>query len=132
MGGGNLPNEIVQAIAVSNAKSIGEQPAILSNLALATQILNTNMQQQLMLAQQQALNQIVLATTAKCVSLITQSGQGKSPVEEADAAVKAVKEVNELAEQFMKQVSSLFPQPQAQATAEQPPPQPDPEGGKKK
>lgn len=132
MGGGNLPNEIVQAIAVSNAKSIGEQPAILSNLALATQILNTNMQQQLMLAQQQALNQIALATTAKCVSLITQTGQGKSPVEEADAAVKAVKEVNELAEQFMKQVSSLFPQPQAQATAEHPPPQPGPEGGKKK
>lgn len=112
MGGGNLPNEIVEAIAISNSKAIGEQPAILSNLSLATQILNNNMQQQMMLAQQQALNQIALATTAKCVSLITQSGSGKPSKEEAQTTEKAVEEVKMLAEQLMKQMSSFFPKQQ--------------------
>jgi len=70
-GGSSLPEEIVQSIAISNAKSIGEQPAILANLALANQILNQNLQHQTQIAQQQAFNQIAMATTAKCVSLIT-------------------------------------------------------------
>lgn len=62
-----LPENIVQAIAISNAKSIGEQPAILANLALAQQIFNQNMQQQLQLAKQQAMNQIAVATAATTV-----------------------------------------------------------------
>jgi polyphosphate kinase 2 (PPK2 family) len=66
----SLPDEIVQAIAISNAKSIGEQPAILANLALANQILNNNLQQQMFISNQQAMNQIVMATMAKCVTLI--------------------------------------------------------------
>jgi hypothetical protein len=66
----DLPSSIVQAIAISNTKSIGEQPAILANLALANQILNNNLQQQIWISQQQALNQIAMATMAKCVSLI--------------------------------------------------------------
>jgi len=68
-----LPNQIVQAIAISNAKAIGEQPSILANLALANQILNNNMQQQLLISQQQAMSQIQMATLAKCVSLITKN-----------------------------------------------------------
>ena len=72
--GGSLPDQIVESIAISNAKSIGEQPAILSNLALANQVLNTSMQQQMMLSQQQAMNQITMATLAKCVSIITNGG----------------------------------------------------------
>ena len=55
MADSSLPDQIVESIAISNAKSIGEQPAILSNLALANQILNNNMQQQMMLSQQQAI-----------------------------------------------------------------------------
>jgi DNA-binding transcriptional regulator YdaS (Cro superfamily) len=70
-GGSSLPEEIIQSIAIANAKSIGEQPAILANLALANQILNQNLQHQTQIAQQQAFNQIAMATTAKCVSLIT-------------------------------------------------------------
>lgn len=129
MGGGNLPNEIVEAIAVSNAKSIGEQPAILSNLSLATQILNNNMQQQMMLAQQQALNQIALATTAKCVSLITQGVSGKPSAEEAEAAQKAVKEVKALADELMKQVSSFFPKQPPANEGDTPAPPANPEKG---
>ncbi|VAW42172.1 hypothetical protein MNBD_CHLOROFLEXI01-3342 [hydrothermal vent metagenome] len=66
-----LPGEIVEAIAISNAKSIGEQPAILANLALSNQILNNNIQQQILVSQQQAMNQITMATLSKCVALIT-------------------------------------------------------------
>jgi hypothetical protein len=69
----SLPNEIVQAIAISNAKSIGEQPAILANLALAQQIFNQNMQQQIALSQQQAMNQIQMAAAAKCVAIIEKT-----------------------------------------------------------
>lgn len=85
----NLPTEIVQSIAISNAKSIGEQPAILANLALANQILNNNLQQQMFISNQQAMNQIVMATMAKCVTLIVSDD--KTP----DSA-KSVKEILDL------------------------------------
>lgn len=71
----SLPPDIVQAIAISNAKSIGEQPAVLANLALAQQIFNQNMQQQIALSQQQAMNQVHMATAARAVTLIEHAGQ---------------------------------------------------------
>ncbi len=86
----SLPDEIVQSIAISNAKSIGEQPAILANLALANQILNTNLQQQMFISNQQAMNQIAMATMAKCVSMIT-ADDGKNP-----ASTEALKELLEV------------------------------------
>ncbi len=76
MADNSLPNEIVQSIAISNAESIGEQPAILANLALANQILNTNLQQQIAVSNQQAMNQIAMATLAKCVSVILERPGG--------------------------------------------------------
>ncbi len=91
-GGGSLPDEIVQAIAISNAKSIGEQPAILSNLALANQVLNNNMQQQLMLSQQQAMNQITMTTVAKCISVITNASDG----DEATEAQKCLDQLTQM------------------------------------
>ncbi len=76
---GSLPDSIVQSIAISNAKSIGEQPAILANLALANQILNNNLQQQMIISTQQAMSQILMATMAKCVtSIIDGDGKGGS------------------------------------------------------
>ena len=66
-----IPPEIIESIAVSNAKSIGEQPAILANLALANQIANTNLAQQNAIANQQALFQLQLATISKCVEVIS-------------------------------------------------------------
>ena len=89
MADSNLPDEIVEAIAISNAKAIGEQPAILANLALANQILNNNLQQQLIISQQQAMNQITLATVAKCVSLIT-SGTDAADLAVAKTMIEAL------------------------------------------
>lgn len=70
-GGSSLPSEIVESIAISNAKSIGEQPAILANMALANQILNNNLQQQIAISQQQAISQISMAALSKCIAIIT-------------------------------------------------------------
>ena len=80
---GSLPDSIVQSIAISNAKSIGEQPAILANLALANQILNNNLQQQMIISTQQAMSQILMATMARCVTAIID-GKGASGVAVAE------------------------------------------------
>jgi hypothetical protein len=106
--GASLPDQIVESIAIANAKSIGEQPAILANLALANQILNTSMQQQMMLSQQQAMNQITMATLAKCVSVITHGGQA-SPEDSSEfaAAVEALNKVFEAAKKMMQENTPL-------------------------
>lgn len=108
-----LPDQIVESIAISNAKSIGEQPAILANLALANNILNTSMQQQMMLSQQQAMNQITMATLAKCVSIITNGGQAS--LEDSKEFASAVDALNKVFEVTKKMV----------------PKDPDPPGGNK-
>lgn len=76
--GGGLPNDIISAIAISNAKSIGEQPAILSNLALANQIANANMAQQNLINNQQAMFQLQMTTVAKCVEMIASINPNNS------------------------------------------------------
>jgi len=68
--GGELPGDIVESIAISNAKAVGEQPAILANLALAAQIANVNLEQQNDINKQQALFQLEMATVAKLVEII--------------------------------------------------------------
>jgi hypothetical protein len=77
-----LPDEIVQSIAISNAKSLEAQPAILANLELAQQVFNQNLRQQNAVAQQQAMNLIRLAVVAKCVSMIESAdGNDDSAIE---------------------------------------------------
>jgi hypothetical protein len=109
MADSSLPDEIVEAIALSNAKSIGEQPAVLSNLALANQILNTNMQQQMMVSAQQAINQITMATAAKAVALIVnakgdndQASTSASNQPAATAALQALRQIIQLSETLLK------------------------------
>ena len=92
----SLPDSIVDSIAISNAKSIGEQPAVLANLALAQQIFNQNMRQQIALSEQQAMNQIRIAAVAKCVAMIdnlTESSQAS--MEKAGADIKTILQVME-------------------------------------
>ena len=93
-----LPNEIVQAIAVANAKSIGEQPAILANCALANQIFNANLQQQAALAQQQAMFQVLLATVSKVVSVILTDGVEGD--EKKANVLKSLEFIDELKQKF--------------------------------
>jgi hypothetical protein len=67
---GNISNDLIEAIANSTAMAVGEQPAILANLALANQIANTNLAQQNALSNQQAMFQLELTIVSKCVELI--------------------------------------------------------------
>ena len=66
----NIPSDLIEAIASSTAVSVGEQPAILANLALANQIANTNLAQQNAISNQQAMFQLELTIVSKCVELI--------------------------------------------------------------
>jgi hypothetical protein len=62
-----------EAGVVGNAAeslATGEQPAILANLSLATEIANQNLAQQNAIAAQQAMFQLQLATAAKCAEMI--------------------------------------------------------------
>jgi hypothetical protein len=65
-----IPKEILEAIAISNASSIGEQPAILANIALANQIFNINLLQQNAILSQQLTFQFLQAVLAKYVDTI--------------------------------------------------------------
>ncbi|MDA8446269.1 FAD-binding monooxygenase [Paracidovorax valerianellae] len=94
----SLPADVIQAIAISNAKSIGEQPAILANLALAQQIFNQNMQQQIALSQQQAMNQVQMAAAAKCVTMIEKSDESNNK----PSIEKILKDIQE----FMKTIQT--------------------------
>lgn len=90
-GGSSLPKEIVESIAIANAKSIGEQPAILANMALANQILNNNLQQQISISQQQAMNQLSMAALSKCIAVITSTDGGGESAEAFKDAQKLIK-----------------------------------------
>jgi len=72
----SLPSEIVQAISIANATSIGAQPAILANLALANQIFNNSLQQQAQISTQRAIDLLTLAIVARGVSLIASDTSG--------------------------------------------------------
>jgi hypothetical protein len=122
MANGSLPDQIVESISISNAKSIAEQPAILANLALANQILNNNMQQQLAISQQQAMNQLTMATLAKCVALITGGGEPGKPSGQAGELMNAL---NGMYAAFRQMVDHSAA---AAASATEPPEQP-PAGG---
>ncbi|MCH6257815.1 hypothetical protein MLD52_14755 [Puniceicoccaceae bacterium K14] len=89
-GSSSLPSEIIESIAISNAKSIGEQPAILANLALANQILNNNLQQQISINQQQAMSQLSMAALSKCIAVITSDSSNSADPEAFDDMKKLI------------------------------------------
>jgi hypothetical protein len=68
--GDNIPSDLIEAIADSTAISVGEQPAILANLALANLIANTNLAQQNAISNQQAMFQLEMTIVSKCVEVI--------------------------------------------------------------
>src|SRR5215467_15168414 len=89
-----LPNDIREAIAIGNVKSVAEQSSMLSNLAYANLISNTNLGQQNAASNQQAMNQLGLTVTGKVVNLVANL----SPME-AVAVVK-MDTGNDIAEQL--------------------------------
>lgn len=69
----SLPDSITQSIEISNAKSIGEQPAMLANLAYSNTVANTNISQQNAAANQQAMNELGVAVVGQSVDELSRS-----------------------------------------------------------
>lgn len=90
-----LPTDIVQSVAIGNLKAVAEQPAMISNLAYANLVANTNLSQQNAVSYQQAMNELGLAVVGKSVSNASNLG----PLEARSAA--DVLSDNELAEALM-------------------------------
>jgi hypothetical protein len=74
-----LPLDVLQAISISNAKSVAEQPAMLANLAFSNLVQNVNLSQQNAVSNQQAMNELNVVVTGKTVNLISNV----SPLEAA-------------------------------------------------
>lgn len=106
-----LPDDLVKAMA--DAKAQGSSSALLAELALANEIFNNNAATQSFMAQQQAMNQVLLATVAKTVSVIlntTTDGQ------ESAAAVKPLLAlIDELKGQYVTLQSSTKASQEANA-----------------
>ena len=89
-----LPNDIRESLAIANAKSVAEQPAMLSNLAFANLITNNNLSQQNTVSNQQSMNELGITVTAKAINRVSNLSS-----EEAVATLK-INSGNELAEQI--------------------------------
>jgi hypothetical protein len=85
-------SETATVIGITNLKSVGEQPAMLSNLAYSNTIANTNLSQQNAVANQQAMNELGISIVGKTVNKVSDLG----PLE-ARSAVDILTN-NELAE----------------------------------
>jgi len=95
----NLPGEVVEAIAESNAAAIGEQPAILANLALANEIFSANLAQQSAIVNQQVIFQIELTALAKCLQVLLAAN-----VSEPQAIENLTARMLEMFDQFHSKV----------------------------
>jgi hypothetical protein len=90
MSNGSIPNDLIEAIADSTAISVGEQPAILSNLALANLIANTNLAQQNAISNQQAMFQLEMTIVSKCVEVIANINPSNSQATQQLAAMQQI------------------------------------------
>ena len=69
--GDALPDDIRESIAIANAKSVAEQPSMLSNLAFANLLTNGNLSQQNTLSNQQAMNQLAVTVVGNAVNRVS-------------------------------------------------------------
>ena len=67
-------SETATVIGITNLKSVGEQPAMLSNLAYSNTIANTNLSQQNAVANQQAMNELAITIVGKTVNKVSDLG----------------------------------------------------------
>ncbi len=70
----NRPDDVVSAVAITNLKSVGEQPAMLANLAYSNTLTNTNLAQQNAVANQQAMNELGIAIVAQGTRTVSNAG----------------------------------------------------------
>ncbi|WP_434030911.1 hypothetical protein [[Pseudomonas] boreopolis] len=69
-----LHDEVVEAVAIGNLKSIAEQPAMVSNLAFSNFTANTDLAQKSAVSNQQAMNGLGLSIVAKASNTVSNLG----------------------------------------------------------
>jgi hypothetical protein len=67
-------DDALQTVVIGDLKTIAEQPAMLSNLVFSNLIANVNLSQQNAVANQQAMNQVLVAVTGKVVNMLSTLG----------------------------------------------------------
>lgn len=105
-----LPENNRESSNAGSLNTIAEQPAMLSNLAFANLVSNVNLAQQNAVANQQAMNQLLVTVVGKIVNLLANL----SPMEAA--AVVKLDTGNDIAEQLadLKAALAAFsPAPEA-------------------
>ncbi|HEX5708369.1 MAG TPA: hypothetical protein VFX96_13785 [Pyrinomonadaceae bacterium] len=100
-----LPEDVLQALTIGTVNSIGGQTASLSNLEYSNLIQNTNLTQQNTAANQQALNEVGVATLGKAVNLVANV----SPTEAA--SITQLFTGNTVAEEIADLQAAVGPQP---------------------
>lgn len=70
----SFPDEIVEAVAIGNFKSISEQPAMFSNLLFSNVVATTNLSSQNAVANQQSMNELNISVTAKSTNAVSDLG----------------------------------------------------------
>lgn len=104
-----LPNDIVESITISNALSVGEQPAVLANLALANEIFNACLAQQDAIVNQQIIFQVKLAAMAKCIQVLMAVN-----VADPQAVERIADHVTEMFDQLQAKVEERLASGQSQ------------------
>lgn len=66
--------ETATVINITNLKSVGEQPAMISNLAYGNLVNNTNLSQQNAVSNQQAMNELGISIVGKTVNKVSDLG----------------------------------------------------------
>lgn len=95
---GNVDGGLAQ---LAGANVIGDDPAILANIALANQVANANLAQQNAIQFQQAMFQLQLAAVAKCAELILSINPA-----DVDAAAK-LSMYKDLMDTFMEKFNAI-------------------------
>ncbi len=90
MADSSLPRSIVASIALSNVSSVGLQPSILSNLALANLVANTNLAQQNAVSAQQLMNQLQMTVLGNVVNRMTSVSPLQAARMASDARTQAL------------------------------------------
>ena len=90
MADSSLPRSIVASIALSNVSSVGMQPSILSNLALANLVANTNLAQQNAVSAQQLMMQLQMTVLGNAVNRMTTLSPLQAARMASDARTQAL------------------------------------------
>jgi len=68
-----LPEEVVQSVASTNFKSLGDGPSFYHNLAMSNSVNQQNLAAQNAIAQQQALGTVLTTAVGKIVKSLTEA-----------------------------------------------------------